>query len=62
MKAKVVGDIWAIFDSPNRQEADRMLRRAIKKYESKEPTLSQWKEENIPVGLTVFKYEARLRK
>jgi putative transposase len=62
MKTQVADDIRAIFDSPDKQEADRMLRRAVEKYESKAPRLSRWMEENLPEGLTVFQFEARLRK
>lgn len=54
MAADVAEDIRIIFNAPNRKEANRFLKLAVKKYEQLAPELSQWMEENIPESLTVF--------
>lgn len=64
-RKEVAEDIRTIFNSPNRAEADRFLKLAIKKYDPKYPHLSEWMEENIPESLTVFdlpkKHQKKLR-
>jgi putative transposase len=62
MKADVAADIRAIFNAPNRQEAERLLAMTIQKYEQKASGLSQWLEANIPEGLTVFAFPASHRR
>lgn len=54
MRKEVANDIRTIFNAPNREEADRYLLKATKKYETTAPQLSEWIEQNIPQGLTVF--------
>lgn len=54
MRAEVAGDLRAVFNAPNRSEADRQLGLAVKKHRAKAPRLVAWMEENIPQGLTVF--------
>ena len=65
MKKEVAEDIRAIFNAANRNEADRLLDLAVKKYEVIAPKLSQWMEGNISEGLTCFdippKFRRRLR-
>jgi len=56
MKEEVAADIKAVFNAPNRQEADRLLALAVQKYEQKAAKLATWMEENIPEGLTVFNF------
>ena len=46
--------ISAVFDAPDRAEADRRLQLTVKKYAKSAPRLSAWMETNIPQGLTVF--------
>jgi transposase-like protein len=58
MKKKVAADIRAIFNAPNKAEADRLLKIAITTYEKSAPALADWMETNIPEGLTVFTFSA----
>lgn len=62
MKKEVAEDIRIIFNAPNREEADRQLKLAIIKYEKTAPQLSQWMENAIPEGLTVFHFRSSHRR
>lgn len=62
MRAEVAADLRAIFDAPDRAEADRRLELTVKKYEVTAPALSGWLATNIPDGLTVFAVPAAHRK
>lgn len=55
--------IRSIFNAPDREEANRLLDKAIKRYEKSMPSLASWMEANLPEGLTVFDYpEAHQRR
>jgi transposase-like protein len=54
MRAEVAADVRAIFDAPDRAEADRRLELAARKYEKAAPKLSAWLSASVPEGLTVF--------
>ena len=54
MQAEVVADLRAVFDAPDRPEAERQLGLAAKKYRAIAPKLADWLEANIPEGLAVF--------
>jgi transposase-like protein len=54
MRKEVAGDIRMIFNAPDREEAERYLQLKVDKYSKSAPKLSQWMEDNIPEGLTVF--------
>src|SRR3954447_9143085 len=54
MRKAVVASIRAVFDAPDRPEAQRQLDIAVKKYRTSAPKLAEWLEANIPQGLTVF--------
>ena len=62
MRTEVAADLRAIFDSPDRAEADRRLQLAVRKYEKTAPKLSAWIEENVPESLTVFSLPASHRR
>ncbi len=62
MRAEVAADLRAIFDSPDRTEADRRLQLAIRKYDKTAPKLSTWLEANVPESLTVFSLPAAHRR
>lgn len=47
-------ELRAVFNAPNRGEADRLLELLVKKYETTAPKLAAWLEQNVPEGLTVF--------
>jgi len=54
MRKAVVASIRAVFDAPDRPEAERLLEFAVKKYRSAAPKLAEWLGANIPEGLAVF--------
>lgn len=55
----------AIFNAPDKAEAERLLRQAVEAWRTEAPKLAQWAEENLPEGFTVFdlphSQRARLR-
>jgi putative transposase len=46
--------IRAIFNAPDRAEADRLLKQAIEAWSAEAPKLAQWAEDNLQEGFTVF--------
>jgi len=62
MKIEVAADIRAIFYAPSRHEAERLLVITVQKYQAIASSLSEWPEESIPQGLTVFTYPASHRR
>ena len=62
MKSEAAADIRAIFNAPNRHEAERLLAMTVQKYQPIASRLSQWLEENIPEGLTAFAFPASHRR
>jgi len=61
MKTEVASDIKAIFTSNDLAHAQLMLEEMVKKYTQSAPELSNWMEENIPEGLTVFSLPKNVR-
>jgi transposase-like protein len=62
MLKEVKDDIADIFAAPCGQLADTRLGFYVEKYAQSAPKLSQWMEENLPEGLTVFKLPKKHRK
>lgn len=62
MRAAVAADIRAIFNAPERHEAERQLERFVKRYEPVAPALASWAEQALPEGLTVFTLPASHRR
>lgn len=62
MKKEVAEDIRNIFNAPNREEANRLVKLAVTKYEKTAPQLGQWIEGNIPEGLTIFNFKSGHRR
>ena len=62
MKAAVASDIRSIFNAPDRQEADALLKKIVAKYAQDAPRLAEWMEENLPEGLTVFAFPQKHRR
>ena len=54
MQLEVTASIRAVFDAPDRSEAERQLDLAVKKYRARAPKLAEWLEQNVPESLTVF--------
>ncbi len=62
MKTTVAQDIRAIFNAVDRDEADRLLKRAVEKYQPIMPKLVAWMEASLPEGLTVFSFPESHRR
>jgi putative transposase len=59
MKREVAADIRAIFNAPDRAQAESQLRKTVEKHAHSASKLFDWLEGNIPVGLTVFFFSGR---
>ncbi|MBL0351493.1 MAG: IS256 family transposase [Dechloromonas sp.] len=53
--------IRAIFNAPDKTEAERLLRQAIEAWRTEAPKLAQWAEENLPEGFAVFNWPVAQR-
>lgn len=62
MKADVARDIRSIFNAPDREEADALLKKTVARYAQDAPRLANWMEENLPQGLTVFAFPESHRR
>jgi transposase-like protein len=62
MRSAVAADLRAIFDAPDRPEADRQLEIAVRKYEKTAPKLAAWLAANVPDSLTVFAFPPAHRR
>jgi len=62
MRKAVVASPRAVFDAPDRTEAERQLGVAVRKYRSTAPKLAEWLEANAPQGLAVFALPAAHRR
>ncbi len=56
MLQEVATDIRAIFNAPDREQAEMYLKQAVDKYASSASALANWLEVSIPEGLTVFDF------
>ncbi len=54
MRSEVAADIRSIFNAPDANEAERLLKIATEKYRATAPKLAEWMEQNVPEGLTVL--------
>lgn len=55
-------DLRAVFNAPNRAEADRLLDLMVSKYTPVAKKLAAWLEANVPEGLTVFDFPTEHRR
>jgi transposase-like protein len=62
MRSEVAADLRAVFDAPDRPEADRQLGIAVRKYEKTAPKLATWLAANVPDSLTVFAFPPAHRR
>jgi putative transposase len=53
-RQSVAQRIRAIFNAPDRAEAQRLLDQAIEQWRQEAPKLAAWAEENLPEGFAVF--------
>ena len=51
----------AIFNAPDRAEAERLLKQAVERWATDAPKLAQWAENNLQDGFTVFDLPAAQR-
>jgi len=54
MREPVAHDIRAIFNAPDRAEAERLMELTVRKYQGSASRLASWMENNLHEGLTVF--------
>lgn len=62
MRMPVAADIRAIFNAPDRHEAERLLEKFVDRYQETAPKLATWAEEALPQGFTVFGLPASHRR
>jgi putative transposase len=62
MRSEVADGLRAVFDAPDRREAERQLEIVVGRYRTTAPKLADWLEANIPEGLTVFALPAKHRR
>jgi len=62
MRLDVAADLRAVFNAPDRKEADRQLDLAVDTYEKSAPKLAEWMRDNVPEGLAVFELPAAHRR
>lgn len=54
LRSEVAADLRSVFNAPDRDEAERLLKHTLEKYRKSAPKLTDWMEVNVPEGLTVF--------
>ena len=63
LQAEVAADLRAVFNAPNRIQAEQYLSHIVAKYSPIASGLAEWMEVSIPEGLTVFDFpEAHQRR
>ena len=63
MNKSLIGEeVRDIFNAPNRDVAQSMLKDFVMRYEKIEQKLVKWAEENIPEAFTVFNLPVKIRK
>jgi putative transposase len=62
LKREVAADIRAIFNAPNRIEADALLAKTVQRAATRYPKLATWLETNLPEGLLVFDFPETHRR
>ena len=62
IKREVAADIRAIFNAPDRVQAETMLAKTVQKYERSASRLADWLEGNLSEGLTVLAFPEAHRR
>lgn len=62
LRGPVAADIRAIFNAPDREEAEHLLTKFLDRYQKTAPKLVEWAEENLPQGFTVFDFPPSHRR
>ena len=55
-KKPVAQRIRAIFNAPDKAEAERLMRQALDAWQTEAPKLAQWAKENLPEGFAAFDF------
>ncbi|MEM6709913.1 MAG: IS256 family transposase, partial [Pseudomonadota bacterium] len=61
-RAPIAAEIRAVFNAPDRSEAERLLDHFIERHKVKLPKLATWAESAIPEGLNIFELPASHRR
>jgi len=62
LRAPVASDIRAIFNAPDREEAEHLMTKFVSRYQKKAPKLVEWAEEALREGFTVFEFPPSHRR
>ena len=62
MKREVAADIRSVLQAPNIEEAERLLKLIVKKYQNTASKLAEWMDKNIPESLAIMKFPEEHRK
>lgn len=56
LKEQVAFDIRSIFNASSQNEAERLLKLTVQKYNNQAPELAKWMVDNLPEGFTFFTF------
>jgi transposase-like protein len=62
MRREVAADIRAMFNAPDRDQAESLLKTAVQKYAHSASKLATWMENNLEQGFTVFAFPLAHRR
>ena len=62
LRGQIGDELRAVWNAPDRREAERQLGLLVEKYRGTAPHLAAWLEQNIPEGLSVFELPAAHRR
>lgn len=62
LKTKIAAEIKTIFNAENKPTAEQRLQDFTTRWQQTQPRLTQWAEENLPEGFTVFDLPEHQRK
>ena len=62
LKSPIAAEIRAIFNANSKEQAQDQLKEFVSKWEKTQPKLTNWAEENLPEGFTVFELPEAHRK
>ena len=55
-RSEIAQDLRDIFNSPSLEDAEMMLQRKLEKWQERNTELTNWMEENLPEGFTIFEF------
>ena len=60
-KKTIAAQLRAIFNAPDKTEAERLLKQTLEAWRKDYPKLAQWAEQAVPESLTVFDFPSTHR-